>query len=83
MLEYTKEEVESLLDWAMTVDYSGRLDIGGGQVLVNTQKTVQLMAGQIRPHIGNVNYLGMIHKLNLIRQTLEAKGLSPDPMQSR
>lgn len=73
MLDYTKEEIESLLEWAKTVEYTGRLNIGGGQVLINAKQSINNIAEQIRPHIGNVNYLGMIHKLNLIRQTLETQ----------
>lgn len=69
--QYTKEEVEALIAWARSVDYEGRLDIGGGQVMTNAKVSIQNMANQIEPQIGNVNYSGMIHKLFVAKETLE------------
>jgi len=69
--QYTREEVEALIAWARSVTYEGRLDIGHGQVLTNAKVSIQNMANQIEPQIGNVNYSGMIHKLFVAKETLE------------
>lgn len=69
--QYTREEVEALIAWARSVTYEGRLDIGNGQVLTNAKVSIQNMANQIEPQIGNVNYSGMIHKLFVAKETLE------------
>ncbi len=75
--KYSEADVKALIDSVKGLAYEGRLDIGGGQVLINAKESVANLVAQVEPHIGNVCYSGMIHKLSVIRDKLVEQGYLP------
>jgi len=74
---YSEADVKALIESVKGLTYEGRLDIGGGQVLINAKEAVANLVSQVEPHIGNVCYSGMIHKLSVVRDKLVEQGYLP------